>query len=151
MKTKLKQILFGILGIFVFVIIVTVIEIFTGSNALYKWDVVVSPNVRDYKTGTELVNFNLMYSMFDFNEYREVRIKNDNYIIPMEYCRGEGLISSLFNGKATPKPGMYSFKIIVPGYAPKVIQGKKLKVKYLEQEDEYKLLLPEINMTNLNS
>lgn len=103
----------------------------------------------DGKTGADIIQFSIMYSMFDFNMYKEAKFKNKKYIIPMEYCRGEGLISSIFNDKAMPHLGFFTFKISASGYSEKIIAGNEGKVIFLNQQ--YELILPEIILHKLDS
>ncbi len=102
-------------------------EILTGSYALYKWDVIVDPIVMDEKNNTQLVNIDLMYSMFDLNKYKEATVKNKKYVIRMEYCRGEGFITLFFSGETKPQAQFYTFKVSSSGYEPKLIPGKVAK------------------------
>lgn len=47
----MKRIFWTSIGMVFVFITLAAIEIFTGGNSLYKWDVQVSINVRDGKTG----------------------------------------------------------------------------------------------------
>jgi hypothetical protein len=151
MKKKLKRIFWTLTGIISILIAITAIEIFTGGNALYKWDVHVILDVKDDLTGNDVDDYGLSYSMFDFNRYREAKFSNGSWIVAMEYCRGEGLISSFFNDRATPKPGFYTFKVSAQGYEDKLIIGKLGKLRSLSLNNEFEVLLPEVKLHKLDS
>jgi hypothetical protein len=110
-------------------LVLFVMDIVTGSQALSGWPVAVTALVINASTGTPIQNARVSYA-FSFDkeaDYEPTDTVADGpmtrFEVHMQYCRFEGGVSRHLKAPAHPVPSMYRFEFDADGFLPQRIDG----------------------------
>ena len=132
-------------------ILLFVIDVATGSFALYGWQVPVVVQAVDASTGAPIkeATVSYAYTFDDSGRYEPLRVAATGPTVRMTYCRGGGVISNLFRGAPRPDLSMYRFEVVAPGFTARRIdatEGELFEDSRRPEREQLALRLPDVTL-----